>query len=94
MKSRKPERTVTALLSQNNPGIKAKIQQIKYNDQPQHTYIYCRSTAIAKRFLADAEKEGFVFADGKAPTAKETTDIFALKDDFTICYTGIVAHIL
>ena len=67
MRTRKPERTVTALLSLNNRGIKAKIQQIMHNDLPRHTYVYCRSTAIAKRFLADAEKEGFLFADGKAP---------------------------
>ena len=92
MKTKKDERTVAAILSMKPHGIKGIVQQSKRSDRPRHTYIYCRSTAIAKRFLADTEKEGFLFADGKAPTAKETSDIFALMDDFTICYTGIVAH--
>ena len=54
-----------------------------------HLYVYCRSTAIAKQFLADAEREGFVFGDGK-----DTDNLFALNDDFTISYTGIAAHMM
>ena len=63
-------------------------------NQPMHLYVYYRSTAIAKRFLADAEREGFVFGDGKLPTSKDTDNLFALNDDFTISYTGIAAHMM
>lgn len=94
MKKRTNERTVAQLLSIRNCSIKSVFRQIQYRDRSRHTYIYCRSTAIAKRFLYDAEKEGFVFVDGAAPTSKETSDIFALNDDFTISYTGIVAHMM
>lgn len=94
MKKRTNERTVTQLLSVRNYNIKSVLRQIQHRERPQHIYIYCRSTAIAKRFLDDAEKEGFLFGDGAAPTSKETSDIFALNDDFTISYTGIVAHMM
>ena len=94
MKKRTNERTVAQLLSIRNYSIKSVVRQIQYRDRPRHTYIYCRSTAIVKRFLGDGEKEGFLFADGAAPTSKETSDIFALNDDFTISYTGIVAHMM
>lgn len=94
MKKRMNERTVVRLLSVRNYSIKSALQQIQYRDRPRHTYIYCGSTAIAKRFLGDAEKEGFVFGDGAAPTSKETSNIFALNKDFTISYTGIVAHMM
>lgn len=94
MKKRTNERTVAQLLSIPNRSIKSVLRQIQYRDRPRHTYIYCRSTAIAKRFLEDAEKEGFLFVNGAAPTSKETSDIFALNDDFTISYTGIVAHMM
>lgn len=87
-------RKVAQLLSIRNRNIKSVLRQIQHRDRPRHTYIYCRSTAVAKRFLEDAEKEGFVFGDGTAPTSKETSDIFALNDDFTISYTGIVAHMM
>ena len=94
MKKRTNERTVAQLLSIRNRSIKSVFRQIQYRDLPRHTYIYCRSTAIAKRFLEDAEKEGFLFVGGAAPTSKETSDIFALNDDFTVSYTGIVAHMM
>ena len=92
MKTRKNERTVAAILAMRTHGITGVLQRIKHKDQPRHIFIYCRSRAIAKRFLMDAEKEGFLFGDGAAPTSKETSDIFALNDDLTICYTGVVAH--
>ena len=94
MKKKTNDRSVAQLLSIQNHSIKSMLRQIQYRDRTRHTYIYCRSTDIAKRFLDDAEKEGFVFGDGTAPTSKETSNIFALNDDFTISYTGIVAHMM
>ena len=75
-------------------GLLNTLRHIKSMNKPMHLYVYCRSTAIAKRFLADAEREGFVFGDGKLPTGKDTDNLFALKDDFTICYTGIATHMI
>lgn len=74
--------------------MKRAFQRLKYKGQPKHICVYCRSTAIAKRFLKDAEKEGFMFSDGMAPSSKETDNLYAIHDDFTICYTGIAAHMM
>ena len=88
------KRTVAQLLAIRPHGFINVLRQIKSGNQPMHLYVYCRSTAIAKRFLADAEREGFVFGDGKLPTGKDTDNLFALNDDFTISYTGIAAHMV
>lgn len=90
IKKRTKGRTVAQLLSIRSHSIRRMFQHIQYGDRSRHTYVYCKSAAVAKRFPDDAEKEGFLFADGAAPTSKETNDIFALSDDFTISYMGIV----
>ena len=87
-------RTVAQLLAIRPHGLLNTLRYIKSMNQPMHLYVYCRSTAIAKRFLVDAEREGFVFGDGKLPTRKDTDNLFALNDDFTISYTGIAAHMM
>jgi hypothetical protein len=90
MSNRKKERTVAQLLSAREGGFRFPLQHPrKYqNLSPKHVYIYCRSSAIARRFLSDAEKEGFLFSDGISPTNKDTTNLYALNNDFTISYTG------
>ena len=88
------KRTVAQLLAIRPHGFINVLRQIKSGNQPMHLYVYCRSTAIAKRFLADAEREGFVFGDGKLPISKDTDNLFALNDDFTISHTGIVAYMM
>ena len=87
-------RTVAQLLAIRPYELLNTLRHIKSMNQPMHLYVYCRSTAIAKRFLADAEREGFIFGDGKLPTSKDTDNLFALNDDFTICYTGIATHMM
>ena len=56
-------------------------------------YIYLATADIGKRFLQDAEKEGFMFRDGVKPTQREADSIFAINDDMTINYVGLVGHI-
>ena len=85
------KRTVTELLSVENRSL---LNRLRYGHQPHHTYIYCRGKNIAKRFLANAEAEGFTFGDGMMPTAKECIDLYALNDNLTISYTGWAGHIL
>ena len=42
-------------------------------------YIHTPSIALAKDFLKQAEKEGFLFGDGKRPTKKPLDDYYALR---------------
>ena len=93
-KNKETERTVAALLGfEKEQNFKERLFSLKEEDQPDdlHRYIYCRSKAIAKRFLRDAEAEGFTIG-GMPPTKCDTSDIFALSDDFTICYSGFAGH--
>lgn len=56
-------------------------------------YVYLANEDICKRFLQDAENEGFTFADGTKPTQKHTSDVIALNPDLTINYVGFVGHL-
>ena len=56
-------------------------------------YVYLATEDIAKRFLQDAENEGFIFRDGVKPTQREADSIFAINDDMTINYVGFVGRI-
>lgn len=56
-------------------------------------YIYLATANIGKRFLQDAENEGFIFRDGVKPTQREADSIFAINDDMTINYVGFVGHV-
>ncbi len=56
-------------------------------------YIYLATADIGKRFLQDAENEGFMFRDGVKPTQREADSIFAINDDMTINYVGFVGHV-
>lgn len=56
-------------------------------------YIYLATADIGKRFLQDAENEGFLFRDGVKPTQREADSIFAINEDLTINYVGFVGHV-
>ncbi len=56
-------------------------------------YIYLATDEIGKRFLQDAENEGFTFRDGVKPTQREADSVFAINDDMTISYIGFVGHV-
>ena len=51
-------------------------------------YIHTPSKAVARDFLKHAEKEGFLFGDGKRPTKKPLDDYYALHQDLTMNYIG------
>ena len=55
-------------------------------------YVYLADGETGKRFLRDAEDEGFTFADGIKPTEREPDGIFAVNDDMTINYVGFIVH--
>ncbi len=56
-------------------------------------YVHTSSIALAKDFLKQAEKEGFLFSDGKRPTKKPLDDYYALHQDLTINYIGFVGRL-
>lgn len=56
-------------------------------------YVYLATEDICKKFLKDAEDEGFTFTDGAKPTQKHTSDVLAINPDLTINYVGAVGHI-
>ena len=56
-------------------------------------YIHTPSKALAKDFLKQAEKEGFLFGDGKRPTKKPLDDYYALHQDLTMNYIGFVGRL-
>ncbi|MDD6394564.1 MAG: hypothetical protein PUB37_00040 [Firmicutes bacterium] len=56
-------------------------------------YVRLANEEIGRRFLRDAEREGFTFGDGAKPTEREYSDIFAVNRDMTINYVGFVGHI-
>ena len=56
-------------------------------------YVHTPSIALAKDFLKQVEKEGFLFGDGKRPTKKPLDDYYALHQDLTINYIGFVGRL-
>ena len=56
-------------------------------------YVHTPSKAIAKDFLKHAEKEGFLFGDGKRPTKKPLDDYYALHQDLTMNYIGYIGRL-
>ena len=55
-------------------------------------YVYLKGENLASIFLKNASSEGFAFGDGADPLSRETSDIFAVHDNFTINYVGFVGH--
>ena len=56
-------------------------------------YIHTPSKAMARDFLKHAEKEGFLFGDGKRPTKKPLDDYYALHQDLTMNYIGFIGRL-
>lgn len=51
-------------------------------------YVYLRGEVIARRFLQDAENEGFTFGDGEKPTARPGNNLYVVNRDWTISHVG------
>ena len=56
-------------------------------------YVHRPSKAIARDFLKHAEKEGFLFGDGKRPTKKPLDDYYALHQDLTMNFIGFAGRL-
>ncbi len=56
-------------------------------------YVHTPSKAIALDFVRQAEKEGFLFCDGKRPTKKKLDDLYSLRQDLTMSYIGFAGRL-
>ncbi len=55
-------------------------------------YIYLKNEEISRKFLLDAESEGFCFGQIK-PSQSSLPDIVALEKDKQLSHVGIIGHI-
>ena len=55
-------------------------------------YVYLRDEVIARRFLQDAENEGFTFGGGEKPTARPGNNLYVVNCDWTISHVGWAGH--
>ncbi len=56
-------------------------------------YLYTPSKALARDFLKIAEKECFLFGDGKRPTKKPLDDYYALHQELIVNYIGFAGRL-
>lgn len=59
----------------------------------ERVYIYLKDEETARRFLRDAEAEGFTFGDGVRPTERHWSDLYAIHPDGTLNYVGAIGRI-
>ena len=55
-------------------------------------YVYLKDEVIARRFLQDAENEGFTFGDGEKPTARPGNNLYVVNRNWTISHVGWAGH--
>lgn len=55
-------------------------------------YVYLRNEVIIRKFLKDAENEGFNFGDGEKPTARPGNNLYVVNRDWTISHVGWAGH--
>lgn len=55
-------------------------------------YVSLKNESVAKRFLVDAEKEGYAFGEIK-PTKNHTSDLVAVLDEKQLAYVGTCGRI-
>lgn len=56
-------------------------------------YVRLPDEGAARRFLRQAEAEGFRFGDGVKPTARHYSDMMAIAPDGTLCYVTAAGRI-
>ena len=61
------------------------------NDE--YVYVYLNGDNVKKRFLQDAEQEGFTVGKDTRPTEIKADSIMVVRPDMTICYAGYVGHL-
>lgn len=54
-------------------------------------HVVCNDEATAKRFLEDAEREGFMFGKYK-PTTRSISDLYAVENDHLVSHVGAIGR--
>lgn len=67
------------------------IKEIRENNSGK-VYVFCGDFATEERFLADAEKEGFMFGEIK-PTESHRANIIAVEDDMQLAHVSTAGRI-
>lgn len=55
-------------------------------------YVHISTGELGRRFMEQAERDGFTFQDGVSPTKREAAEIMALNPDMTLNYVGAVGR--
>lgn len=55
-------------------------------------YVYVPKRDIERKFLEDAEKEGFTFGNGFRPTTSPGNDLYRIMEDMTMCHVNFFGH--
>lgn len=54
--------------------------------------MYLRNEVIVRKFLKDAENEGFTFGDGEKPTARPGNNLYVVNRDWMISHVVWAGH--
>lgn len=56
-------------------------------------YVYLANAEIGRKFLTQAEDEGFTFSDGVKPTDRSYAEVMCVNGNYTINYVGAYGRI-
>lgn len=68
------------------------IKELVNTGRTEKVYVYICNDEIGKKFMQQAEDEGFVFGDGVKPTERCYAEIMAVNDDITINFVGSIGR--
>lgn len=75
-------RTIKELVNKDIPNYKKK----------EKVYVYLANEEIGKKFMQQAEDEGFLFGDGAKPTSRCYAEVMAVNDDITINFVNSIGR--
>ncbi len=74
----------------------SKTKSIKklVNSNEKRVYVFLSDKETAARFIADAEAEGYKFADGVKLSERQPSDFYALNQNNTINFINYIGRIV
>jgi len=57
--------------------------------QDGRVYVHLATPELARKFMEQAEAEGFTFQDGTKPTKRNADTVMAINRDLTLNYIGV-----
>lgn len=74
-----------------NANTNAKVAEL--TKLPGRVYVFVPNSKIERKFLSDAEKEGFLFENGDRPTADLGNSLYQLMRDRTLRHVTFVGPV-